>query len=284
MVTIVQCDNYSDCKGNQIIGKIDGCKVIIKGENSRLVINGVFKAYGGGSVIILEDNCDVELGEFFQLGCRSILFFRANSFVRIGEHASLGNYTKMYIRGKMVVRDHFCLREYGELRIHGEANIGSWNYYQHHVTIYVPLNSVFETGKDAGISWYSKVLAGSGHSTFDLKHRMKLEDLSIETKQHTKLGAHVWVGSGSTIYNDVSIGNGCVVTANSNVYSGYFDDCSLISGNPAKMIMKDVTWDRRPNLTYEEYEEYCASDIELIERPSFFDEYSDEGIIDNYYF
>ena len=284
MVTIIQCEDYKDCRGNQIVGRLNGCKVIIKGSNSKLVIHGDFKAYGDGSVIILEDNCDVEFGDCFQLGCRSTLFFRANSYVRIGDHASLGNYTKMYIRGKMIIEDHICMREFGELRVHGDAHIGSWNYYQHHVTIYVPINSIFETGKDAGISWYSKILAGSGHSTFDLKHRIKLEELSRGKKQYTKIGAHVWIGAGSTIYNDVSIGEGSVVTANSNVFSGCFESNSLIAGNPAKMIMKDVTWDRRPKLTCEEYENYIMSNSEVIERPSFFDEFADEGLIDNYYF
>ncbi len=283
MVTLIQCDNYIDSKGNQIIGEIKNCKVIIKGSNSKLKINGNFKTYGQGSTIIMEDNCDIEIGDCFQLGGNSILFFRSNSFVRIGEHTSLGNYTKLYIRGTIILGDHFCMREFGELRIHGVANIGSWNYYQHHVTVYVPVFKEFRTGKDVGLSWYAKVLAGSGHSTFDQKHRIKLEDLSREKQQKTVLGSHVWIGSGSTIYNDISIGSGCVITANSNVYSGSFGDNVLISGNPAKQILQNISWDRRPKLTYDEYEEYIANGLEIIERPSFFDEYSDEGIIDDYY-
>ena len=285
MVTISACDGYKDFDGNVIEGVLKNCKVIFKGKNSKLTVDKGFHAYGQNVTIVIENNCDVHLCENFQVGTGSRLFFRDGCVFNIGAHASFGNYTNTYCRGNVKIADHFCMREYSELRVHGTLEFDSWVYLQHHVTVYVPQNSFFSAGIDTGLSWYSKVIAGSGHSTYDLRHGIRFEDLTSHGSEDKKvvLGNHVWVGCGSTINNDVVIGDGSVVAANSIIYAGLFEKRVMISGNPAKVVAKDVTWDRRPNLTFDEFSNYDTNgDIE-IKRPSFFDEYSDEGISDDYY-
>lgn len=285
MVSICACDAYKDVDNNIIEGKIENCKVIFKGKNSILRVSPGFKAYGCGLVIIIENSCDITLGSYFQVGKESTLFFRAGCKVMIGEHASLGNRVNIYCRGIINIKDYFCMREYSELRVHGNLTFDSWVYLQHHVTIYVPRHSELNVGKDTGFSWYSKVFAGSGHSTFDTKHKIKLEEMVSQgtEKKRLLIGNHVWVGSGSTIHNEVSIADNSAVVSGSVLYSGHFPDHVMIAGNPAKVVARNIDWDRRPDISYEEFEAYRQTGKLQIERPSFYDEYIDSGIADNYY-
>ncbi len=283
MVAISACDSYHDSNNNEIIGNTRNCKVIFKGKNSKLIFGGQFKSYGEGCVIILENNCEVKIGDSFQIGSKSVLFFRSNSKCVIDSHASIGNYCHLYVKGIVLIGEYFCMREYSELRIHGKLSMGDWVYLHHHVTIYVPKHTEMKCGSDVGFSWYSMVLSGSGHSTFDLKHKFKLEELCKNDKRVIEIGDHVWIGSGSVIGNDVSIGKESIISSGSIIESGAFQERSIISGYPAKCIATDVTWDRRPDLKYNEFMNYISENSYFIERPSFFDEYYDEDILEDYY-
>ena len=250
-----------------------------------LKVGDGFHAYGENTTIIIEDYCSITLGDCFQIGRQSNIFFRTGSNVTIGNHASFGNQVNIYCRGHIEIGDYFCMREYSELRVHGKMIFDSWVYLQHHVTIYVPRHSELTVGKDTGFSWYTKIVAGSGHSTFDMRHELKLEDLVSEQKHDKclRLGNHVWVGCGSMIHNDVSIGDGCIVSSGSVVLAGVYENNVMIAGYPAKIVAKNIAWDRRPDLSFNEYQQYLNRGEDEIKRPSFFDEYTDSGISDDYY-
>lgn len=283
MVSICACDSYHDHNENEVIGKIRNCKVIFKGQNSKLHIKGNFKAYGEGCVIILESNCEVVLGDCFQVGSRTVLFFRSESSFTIGEHASIGNYCHIYIKGNANIGDFFCMREFSELRIHGKMKMDDWVYLHHHVTIYVPKSTEMKCGSDVGFSWYSIILAGSGHSTFDTIHSFKLENLARLNKRKIEIEDHVWIGSRCLIENDVCIGNGSIVCAGSVVESGKYKPNSMITGYPAKSVAQGIAWDRRPDIGYEDFISYKEKYGFFVERPSFYDEFFDEDILDDYY-
>lgn len=275
MVTICACDSYKDSNNNTISGKIENCKIVFKGKNSIIRVSDGFRIYGNGTVIIVEDSCDITFGKSFQVGRESILCFKTGCKVSIGDYASLDNYSRVFCQGTINISDHFCMREYSELRVHGNLIFDSWVYLQHHVTIYVPKQSELYVGKDSGFSWYSKVVSGSGHSTFDLKHEVKIEEIISKQSGIKRLyiGNHVWVGCGSIIHSEVSIGDNCLVASGSIVYAGSFPNHVVIEGNPAKAIVSNFDWDRRTDLSYEDFKEYRKSGKIIIERPSFYDEY-----------
>ena len=50
-----------------------------------------------------------------------------------------------------------------------------------------------------------------------------------------KIGRNVWIGDKATILPDVSIGNNCIIGANSVVTKSFPDNC-VIAGNPAKIL------------------------------------------------
>ena len=225
----------------------------------------------------------MEIGSNFQVGQETVMFFRSNSKFIISDHASVGNYCHLYFKGSVNIGNHFCMREYSELRVHGTMKFENWVYLHHHVTIYVPRDTKLICGNDVAFSWYSTIITGSGHSIFDLKHRVKLEKLNSLKERAVILGSHIWIGCNSLISNEVEIGSGSIVGAGSVIYSGQYGCNSMIAGNPAKTVTSNITWDRRPLLEYDDFVK-CRENGEIfIERPSFYDEFSDEGILDDYY-
>jgi acetyltransferase-like isoleucine patch superfamily enzyme len=54
-------------------------------------------------------------------------------------------------------------------------------------------------------------------------------------KKPVTVGNHVWIGTGSIIMPGVSLGDYCVVAANSYVNKS-FDPFTIIGGNPAKIL------------------------------------------------
>ncbi len=64
-----------------------------------------------------------------------------------------------------------------------------------------------------------------------------------ECKKHNGviIGNHVWIGAGSIILKDVVIGNGAVIGAGSVVTKNVEAE-TLVAGNPAKCVKKNIKW------------------------------------------
>ena len=57
------------------------------------------------------------------------------------------------------------------------------------------------------------------------------------------IGNHVWIGANATILKNTTIADDCIVGWGS-IVSGKFDNShSVITGNPAKVVKTNVTWD-----------------------------------------
>lgn len=56
---------------------------------------------------------------------------------------------------------------------------------------------------------------------------------------HTRIGENCFIGGGSIILPGIEIGNNCVIGAGSVVTSNV-PDCSLVAGNPARIIRSEI--------------------------------------------
>ena len=65
-------------------------------------------------------------------------------------------------------------------------------------------------------------------------------------KRPVRVGNHVWIGTGSIIMPGVTLGDYCVVAANSYVNKS-FDPFTIIGGNPAK-ILRTFTEDEKQKM------------------------------------
>lgn len=261
---------YKDIYGNEIIGKLENCKVIFKGMNAKLIFGKHFKAYQNCK-IILESNCLVKFGDNFTMGKDNVFYFRDNSYFKIGSDCTFTNYIRIYNRGRIEIGNKFGIRDFGEIRILGQLLLADYVYFQHHVSIYAPKDSLIKIGNDSGASWYTRFLADAGHSIYDLKHKMKFNDLS---EKKIIIGNHVWIGSGSTIFNSTDVSDHAMIAANS-IVKGKFKQGTLVSGNPARIIMDEIDWDMRNDLSYEEYIEYKNNGQTIIPRAVYLEEFSE---------
>lgn len=92
-----------------------------------------------------------------------------------------------------------------------------------------------EVGENTVIASYCKLITGS--------HKVDSSDFEAEFKP-IKIGKRVWVGTGSTILQGVSIGEGAVIAAGS-VVTKDVEPFMIVGGVPAKPIRK-----RNENLNY----------------------------------
>ena len=70
---------------------------------------------------------------------------------------------------------------------------------------------------------------------------------AIDTRLSQKdvyMGDHVWIAMNSTILKGSTIGDGCIIGAHSLVSGISLPDKCLVAGNPAKIIDRNVNWQR----------------------------------------
>lgn len=68
---------------------------------------------------------------------------------------------------------------------------------------------------------------------------------AINPSRSISIGDHVWCGMRATILKGVSIGNNSIIGACSLVSRRFSEEHVVIAGNPAKIVKKDINWDRR---------------------------------------
>ena len=64
-----------------------------------------------------------------------------------------------------------------------------------------------------------------------------------ESSDSIIIGDKVWIGCGSKIYKGTIIPNGCVIASNSVVRGIFYEENSIIGGNPARVIKKEINWE-----------------------------------------
>lgn len=104
-------------------------------------------------------------------------------------------------------------------------------------------NSV-NIGDDCLISQEVMMYSGDGHSIFSSKTKERLNPFEHKNKKNEILiGNHIWIGMRVIILNKCIMGNSSIVGAGSTVKGRFPNNC-VIAGNPAKIVKRDVTWNK----------------------------------------
>jgi len=97
-------------------------------------------------------------------------------------------------------------------------------------------------GNDCTISWNCQFLDNDFH-TINYENKAEKNDNGII------IGDHVWIGCNTMIYKAVTIPNGCVIASDSVVKTSFNEENVLIGGNPAKILKRNIEWNRKSQLS-----------------------------------
>ena len=128
----------------------------------------------------------------------------------------IGNGSKLHVAEKanLLIGDNFAISASSAI-----------NCYHH-----------IEFGKNIQFSWNCLVMDSDTHGIFDK------QGIVINKPKPIIFGDKIWIGCNSTILKGSRIPSNCVIGANSVVIGNYFNENSIIAGNPAKTIKEIGGW------------------------------------------
>jgi acetyltransferase-like isoleucine patch superfamily enzyme len=100
-------------------------------------------------------------------------------------------------------------------------------------------------GNDVMIASQNQIRADDGHPIFDIHTGKRVNPSTSIT-----VGNHVWLGAGSTVLAGGTIGDGTVIGFGSIVTGKIPNNCIAV-GAPARVVRRDVAWER-PHLSFKE--------------------------------
>lgn len=116
---------------------------------------------------------------------------------------------------------------------------------------YIGMNSLLNgfaakltIGSNVSIAQNVNIMVDSGPNASTVMQKIFPVD-----KRPVTIGNHVWIGTGSIIMPGVTLGDYCVVAANSYVNKS-FDPFTVIGGNPAKLL-RTITEDEKKKMLEE---------------------------------
>ncbi len=110
-------------------------------------------------------------------------------------------------------------------------------------------DEVLSIGEGALFSWGIKIRTSDGHSIVDLETQK-----AINLPQDVNIGEHVWIGEDVKLLKGAIIPDNSVVGSGSIVTKSFAEEGQniVIAGVPAKVVKKNITWDRKMPSEYNE--------------------------------
>ncbi len=136
----------------------------------------------------------------------------------------------VYLDGKSYIRNCY-LGKSSQLNVYsGDLHIEDC-YIGDNCKIHVYKQLII--GSNTIISWNVSIMDGDGHSL--------IYGDKNNTPMSIIIGNNVWIGNNAIILKGVNIGDNSVIAAGS-VVTQSVPSCSLVAGNPAKIIRQGIDW------------------------------------------
>ena len=97
-------------------------------------------------------------------------------------------------------------------------------------------------GDDVMFASDNQVRADDGHPIFDVASGKR-----VNVSKDIRVGNHVWVGWGGMVLGGTTLGDGSVVGMGA-IVKGRFPNNCVVAGVPAKVVRRDIAWER-PHLS-----------------------------------
>lgn len=98
--------------------------------------------------------------------------------------------------------------------------------------------SVIRIGEDCMFSWNVNLFTSDTHPITDKMGKR------INFAKNIVIGNHVWVGANAVCLKGIIIPDNCVIGMCSVVTKAFNERCCSIAGNPAKIINREINWNR----------------------------------------
>lgn len=99
-------------------------------------------------------------------------------------------------------------------------------------------NHTLTVGKDCMFSDDIDVMNGDSHKIFDQEGKL------MNASYDKMIGNHVWIAAGCKILKNADINDGCIIGAGSVLTKTFDEKNAVIAGNPAKIVKRNIRWER----------------------------------------
>lgn len=200
------------------IYNIYGAKIQNKGKNNLLLYNGSF--LNQTKIIIKGSNNKIIIGKNSKLINCYFRIYGDNHTLEIGENCifSKTNISLTQNEGSIFIGRHTTIN--GAYMLSGESK-------------------TINIGEDCMLSSQIDIRTSDSHSIISLDDNNR-ENLAKDVR----IGKHVWIGNGCKVWKGADVGDGSIIGA-SSIVTKKIKENSVAVGSPAKVIKKNVTWDRK---------------------------------------
>lgn len=109
------------------------------------------------------------------------------------------------------------------------------NFYCNVNTI-ISVNKRIRFGSDVLTGWNCVFIDGDGHQVVDEDSKL------VNPSQDIVVGNHVWFASYASVLKGSTLPDNCIVAFKANVSGSFCEENTIIGGNPAKIIKKNINW------------------------------------------
>ncbi len=165
-----------------------------------------------------------------------------SGMIKIG-FGQIGMFDRRYSRSVLEIKGNLIFKGQAKLGPGSKLNIGE----NAELTIGDNLMITAESGiachknisigNDCLISWETQIMDTDFHKIYDQNDQQINKDSSII------IGDNVWIGSRCTITKGSIITSNIVIASNSLINKEYDEENTLIGGQPARILKKDIYWE-----------------------------------------
>ncbi|ASU15426.1 acyltransferase [Actinobacillus pleuropneumoniae] len=167
-------------------------------------------------------------------------FLGSNNKILISPKANLKN-TFIECRGNnntIIIDENVRMVGHWRLGFGCTLKIGKNSSSTNPVYITVAENTQLTIGEDCMFATNNQIRTDDAHPIYDVNTGKR-----VNMSKDIQIGDHVWIGYGATILSGSAIGSGSVIGAGSIVRNKFPNNC-VIAGTPAKVVKKDIFWER----------------------------------------
>ena len=210
--------SYEDDCGNKI-SSLSKVSFVLKGFNSVIEVGKNVRL--PSQPIEIDNNVKIKIGD-------NVSITSPRFSIRSGCSFTVGNDAE--------IRSHIVINPLSQVEIGEKSTVNTGQ-------LRTGRNQKVIIGKDCMFSWDVVIVPHDGHLIWDVNTGKPLNNTTGAIRESVVIGDHVWIGGEVVFLPNSRVGSGSIIGYRSLVKGTFPNNC-IIAGSPAKIIKKDVAWNR----------------------------------------